>query len=76
MRPTLKLEVILGDYRSYTRRFDDEEAAARRAIERGLTAEQAGDAYRLPAGREDRTLFSPQYFARAVGSWMTALNGV
>jgi glyoxylase-like metal-dependent hydrolase (beta-lactamase superfamily II) len=54
--------------------LDHVEAAARRAIERGMSAEDAGAAYRLPAGLEDWTLFSPGYFARALGSWMTELG--
>ncbi len=61
---------------AYIEVLDDVEAAARRAIERGLTAEQAGEEYRLPEGMEEWTLFSPGYFARAIGAWMTALNGV
>ncbi|MCH7532828.1 MAG: MBL fold metallo-hydrolase [Gemmatimonadetes bacterium] len=61
---------------AYIELLDDVEAAARRAIERGLTAEQAGEEYRLPEGMEEWTLFSPGYFARAIGAWMTALNGV
>ncbi len=61
---------------AYIELLDDVEAAARAAIERGLTAEQAGEAYRLPRGMADWTLFSPQYFARAIGAWMGVLNGV
>ena len=54
--------------------LDDVEAAARRAMERGLSAEEASEAYRLPAGLEDWTLFSPGYFARAIGRWMNELG--
>lgn len=54
--------------------LDDVEGAARRAIERGLTAEEAGGEYRLPAGLEAWTLFSPAYFGRAIGSWMKELG--
>ena len=60
---------------AYIELLDDVEAAAMRAIEDGLTAEQAGEAYRLPQGMEDWVLFSPQYFGRAIGAWMGVLNG-
>lgn len=54
--------------------LDDVEAAARRALERGMSAEEAGTAYRLPAGLEGWTLFNPGYFARAIGTWMQELR--
>jgi glyoxylase-like metal-dependent hydrolase (beta-lactamase superfamily II) len=60
---------------AYIELLDDVEVAARRAIERGVGAQEAGEAYRLPRGMEDWTLFSPQYFGRAVGAWMSVLNG-
>jgi len=60
---------------AYIDLLDDVEAAARRAIERGMTAERAGEEYALPQGMEDWTLFSPQYFGRAIGAWMGVLNG-
>ena len=59
----------------YLELLEDVEAAARRAIEQGITAEQAGEQYALPRGMEDWTLFSPQYFGRAIGDWMGVLNG-
>lgn len=59
---------------AYLELLDHVEAAARRALERGMSAEQAGAEYRLPAGLEDWTLFSPGYFARALGSWMSELG--
>ena len=59
---------------AYIDLLDHVEAAARRAIERGITAEQAGEEYRLPQGTEDWVLFSPQYFARAIGRWMGVLS--
>jgi glyoxylase-like metal-dependent hydrolase (beta-lactamase superfamily II) len=58
----------------YVGLLDHVEAAARRALERGLTAEAAGADYRLPAGLEAWTLFSPGYFARALGAWMSELS--
>jgi glyoxylase-like metal-dependent hydrolase (beta-lactamase superfamily II) len=54
--------------------LDDVEGAARRAVEQGMTAEEAGGAYRLPAGLEEWTLFNPGYFARAIGAWMEELG--
>lgn len=54
--------------------LDDVEAAANRAMDRGMTAEQAGDEYRLPAGLEDWILFNPTYFTRAIGAWMTEMG--
>jgi glyoxylase-like metal-dependent hydrolase (beta-lactamase superfamily II) len=54
--------------------LDSVEEAARTAVERGMSADEAGAAYRLPAGMEDWTLFSPNYFTRAIGSWMEELQ--
>ena len=59
---------------AYIALLDDVEAAARRAIERGLTAEEAGAEYRLPTGLEAWTLFNPGYFGRAIGAWMSELG--
>lgn len=60
---------------AYIGLLDHVEAAARRALERGMSAEEAGAEYRLPVGLEGWTLFSPGYFARALGAWMTELRG-
>ena len=59
---------------AYLGLLDHVEEAARRALERGMTAEEAGAAYRLPTGLESWTLFSPGYFARALGAWMSELG--
>lgn len=59
----------------YIEVLDSVEAAARSAVERGISAEAAGEAYSLPPGFEDWTLFSPSYFARAIGAWMRELEG-
>ena len=59
---------------AYIELLDDVESAARRAIERGLSAEDAGGEYRLPSGLEEWTLFNPGYFSRAIGAWMTELR--
>jgi glyoxylase-like metal-dependent hydrolase (beta-lactamase superfamily II) len=60
---------------TYIGLLDHVEGAARRAHERGMSADEAGAEYRLPAGLEGWTLFSPAYFARALGAWMTELSG-
>jgi glyoxylase-like metal-dependent hydrolase (beta-lactamase superfamily II) len=62
------------DLDGYIGLLDDVEEVARRALERGMSAEDAGAAYRLPAGLEHWTLFSPTYFARAIGRWMVELS--
>ena len=58
----------------YIALLDDVEAVARRALERGETAEAAGARYRLPAGMEDWVLFDPGYLVRAIGAWMRELG--
>jgi glyoxylase-like metal-dependent hydrolase (beta-lactamase superfamily II) len=55
--------------------LDHVEDAARRALQRGMSADEAGAEYRLPGGLESWTLFSPGYFARALGAWMSELRG-
>jgi glyoxylase-like metal-dependent hydrolase (beta-lactamase superfamily II) len=55
--------------------LDHVEGASRRALDRGMTAEEAGTEYTLPTGLEDWTLFNPGYFARAIGAWMSELEG-
>jgi glyoxylase-like metal-dependent hydrolase (beta-lactamase superfamily II) len=64
-----------GALDAYSGLLDHVEAAARRALERGMSAEEAGAEYRLPPGLESWTLFSPGYFARALDSWMSELRG-
>jgi glyoxylase-like metal-dependent hydrolase (beta-lactamase superfamily II) len=64
----------VGQLDSYLGLLDDVEAAARRAIDRGMSAEEAGGAYRLPTGLEEWTLFNPGYFARAIGAWMKEIG--
>ncbi|MDH3208314.1 MAG: MBL fold metallo-hydrolase [Gemmatimonadota bacterium] len=54
--------------------LDSVEAAARAALERGMSADEAGAEYSLPTGLEGWTLFSPNYFSRAIGAWMTELQ--
>lgn len=46
------------------------EAAAMEAFQAGMTAEEAGEAYRLPEALSDWVTFGDDYFARAIGAWM------
>lgn len=59
----------------YVALLDDVEAAARRALEAGQSAEEAGAAYAVPAALGAWTLFNPAYFSRAIDSWMRELAG-
>lgn len=58
----------------YVTLLDSVEAAARRALERGMTAEVAGAEYRLPGELAEWVLFNPRYFERAIGAWMRELS--
>lgn len=58
----------------YLTLLDSVEAAARRAIERGVTAEAAGAEYRVPGELGEWVLFNPRYFERAIGAWMKELE--
>lgn len=53
--------------------LDDVEAAAHRAFERGMSAEDAGAAYAIPEALGEWMLFNPRYFERAVGAWLSEL---
>ncbi|MEQ8329305.1 MAG: MBL fold metallo-hydrolase [Longimicrobiales bacterium] len=64
-----------ADLDRYIAVLDDVEAAATRAVERGWSAEEAGAAYRIPESLGDWMLFSPTYFERAIGAWMSELAG-
>ena len=64
-----------ADLDVYIGLLDHVEGAARAAIDQGMSAEEAGATYSLPQGLEDWTLFSPDYFSRAIGSWMVELRG-
>jgi glyoxylase-like metal-dependent hydrolase (beta-lactamase superfamily II) len=54
--------------------LDDVESAARDAMEAGMSAQAAGEVYRLPAGLDDWHLFRPEYFERAIGAWMAEVG--
>jgi glyoxylase-like metal-dependent hydrolase (beta-lactamase superfamily II) len=58
----------------YIELLDDVEAAARAAVEGGVSAEAAGSAYTIPASLGEWTLFNPRYFERAIGAWMAELT--
>ena len=57
----------------YLTLLESVEAAARRAVERGFTAEAAGAEYRIPEPLGEWVLFNPRYFERAIGAWMKEL---
>jgi glyoxylase-like metal-dependent hydrolase (beta-lactamase superfamily II) len=59
---------------TYVSILDDIEGAARSALADGRTAEVAGEAYRLPDGVSEWTLFNPEYFSRAIDAWMRELG--
>ncbi len=63
-----------AEMQTYVAVLDDIEAAARRAFERGVSAEEAGAGYEIPAELGEWTLFNPQYFERAIGAWMRELG--
>lgn len=54
----------------YISLLDAVESAARSAKARGITAEAAGQEFRMPPGMEGWTLFNPRYYERAIGAWM------
>ena len=58
----------------YMALLDAVESAARSALARGATAEQAGQTFRMPAGMEQWTLFNARYYERAIGAWMRELG--
>jgi glyoxylase-like metal-dependent hydrolase (beta-lactamase superfamily II) len=58
----------------YLALLDSVEAASRRAVERGITAEAAGAEYKVPAELGEWLLFNPRYFERAIGAWMKELR--
>lgn len=50
------------------------EDAAMTAMQEGMTAQEAGHAYRLPESMSDWTAFGDDYFARAIAAWMDELG--
>jgi glyoxylase-like metal-dependent hydrolase (beta-lactamase superfamily II) len=63
-----------GELDRYLALLESVEAAARRAVERGITAEAAGAEYRIPERLGEWVLFNPRYFERAIGAWMRELS--
>ena len=62
------------DFEVFVNLLDDVERAARTAVERGWSVDEAAEAYRLPGPMSGWTLFNPRYFARAIGAWMDELQ--
>lgn len=58
----------------YIALLDSVEEAARRALERGITAAAAGSEYRIPPPLGEWVLFNPRYYERAIGAWMRELQ--
>ncbi|MEM9761165.1 MAG: MBL fold metallo-hydrolase [Pseudomonadota bacterium] len=58
---------------AYLGMLDHIEAAARTAHEKGLSAEEAAKAYKLPAANADWHLFQPTYFQSAIDAWYREL---
>ena len=63
-----------AELETYVAVLDDIEAAARRAFERGSSAEEAAAGYEIPVGLGEWTLFNPRYFERAIGAWLRELG--
>lgn len=59
----------------YVGLLDRVERAAREALAAGVSAEEAGRAFRMPEGMDDWTLFNPRYYERAIAAWMRELAG-
>ena len=59
----------------YVAVIDSVEEAARDALRRGLNAEDAAAAYEVPEELGDWVLFSPNYYQRAIESWLAELSG-
>ncbi len=57
----------------YVTLLDHVEAAARDAVQRGLTAADAAKEFHMPTGMANWVLFNPDYFERALGAWMAEL---
>ncbi len=57
------------DVERYLTLLDDVEEKARAAIAKGVPLDQAADAYQLPTGFAEWTMFSPTYFRVAFQAW-------
>jgi glyoxylase-like metal-dependent hydrolase (beta-lactamase superfamily II) len=62
------------EYDRYVAMLDDVERAARDAHARGVTAADAGSAYKLPPSLGEWVLFSPAFFGRAFAAWYKELG--
>lgn len=64
-----------SDYARYVAVLEGIEATARRAVQEGWTAEEAGQRHQIPSNLGEWTLFNPTYFQRAVEAWMMEWDG-
>lgn len=65
-----------SDLDGYISLLDDVEGAARKALEDGVDAREAGERYRVPDALGEWLLFNPRYFETAIGAWMKELGSV
>lgn len=65
----------LAAYDRYIAVIDEIEKAARAGHAAGKTAAEAAAGFALPGSLGKWTLFSPQYYERAIGAWYRELNG-
>ena len=63
-----------AELEKYVSMLDEVERAARRAIERGMTASEAAAGFKLPASLGEWALFSPAFFERAFTAWFRQLK--
>ena len=63
-----------GDMDLYLQVLDRVETAAREALDRGWTAEEAAGRFTMPEAAADWTLFNAAYYARAIDAWMRELG--
>jgi ribulose-5-phosphate 4-epimerase/fuculose-1-phosphate aldolase len=64
-----------AEYDRYVAVIDEIEKAARAGRAAGKTAAEAATGFQLPESLGKWTLFSPQYFERAIGAWYKELGG-
>lgn len=65
-----------GALADYVALIDSVEEAGRAAARRGIAAEEAARAYRVPESLGEWTLFNPLYYQRAIQSWLDELAGL
>ena len=69
-----RLAVRQADFERYESMLGEVEQAARAARAKGLSANEAGNAYALPASLGEWTLFNKVFFERAFAAWYKELG--